>query len=542
MRSFIDVASSYGYAFALRSAFSNGLLVPGEEKPANTTASAILSLLRARGVIDDRDSSPLLSWALTANAYESLLRWIESCDDFLEIWQTLDSRLRNDSHATNESLWSWMYRDAEATERSTASFEWLARLTGRWLADAVLDSAAPHRVLDVGGGSGGLLIEYLARHRNATAVVLDLPPPLSRLKNLAKAARVEERCTAVAGDMRCLPLRGQWDLVVLSWILHDLPDAEAETVVAGCAPLVADGGALVIIETIDGRDSHPYRQLASLEMTLATGGGRERTAVELETMLARSGFEVVQWLPCVDWRSIIVARRQGDLVPAALRRESVHTEPSIALPTGRECGRDLPDRMTEALRELDVTIARTFGSNARSMPDEPCEIDFLIVLPSRETIGETLHEVTAVVQALATVGFRGSISPSFELQTWFGLNAIQPALHLILHPSPQMLLRLESDSLLQNVLTAEEWERLRAPRVAAEVDRHMDLVEKATHALILLLNRDESLQALARIHAGRVARYFERWTPSRPGRRAPAGPQSMEDALAFYGSMDWRKP
>jgi hypothetical protein len=192
--------------------------------------------------------------------------------------------------------------------------------------------------------------------------------------------------------------------------------------------------------------------------------------------------------------------------------------------------------LVDCIRAVDPLIARSFGANAdRDVIDG--ELDILAVLRPAPSFGAALHSVAAAIRLLAARSFNGSVAPTFAFQTWFGQLPGRPALHLVFHADPFLLLRLESPSFLENVLTDFELDICRRSAVSApSVARHFDLLEKATNAMVLLLNTDPRLRVHAEEHAGRVARYVDRWSPGRARITPPPARQSLEAALEFYSS------
>ena len=200
-------------------------------------------------------------------------------------------------------------------------------------------------------------------------------------------------------------------------------------------------------------------------------------------------------------------------------------------------------RLLEVVRETRPLIARSFGTISQEAEPVEGDLDLLVVLHPAPSFGAALAAAARAVQSLARASFCGPVSPAFNLQTWFGPSGGSPALHLVLHADPSLLLRLESPAFLDSVLTPHELDAVtRARRPVESVTRHFDLLDKATHALVLLLNTDPSLRACAEEHAARVARYVRRWSPVTPSIAPPVQRQSLGDAVLFYSSFGGADP
>jgi O-methyltransferase domain/Dimerisation domain len=167
---------------------------------------------------------------------------------------------------------------------------------------ASLDFGRFRCVVDVGGGQGGLLLALLAAYPDVQGVLFDLPGVIETARELVRQAGLEERCKTIAGDFReAVPPGG--DAYVLSWILHDWDDPAAKGILRRCREAVAKGASLLVVEMVVPEENQPgadaLRRLVrqtDLEM-LAVVGGRERTAVEFQELLASTGFAVNRFVP-----------------------------------------------------------------------------------------------------------------------------------------------------------------------------------------------------------------------------------------------------
>src|SRR5579862_3827329 len=76
------------------------------------------------------------------------------------------------------------------------------------------------KIIDVGGGTGGLLIAILKELPQAFGTVFDLELLALQAENAIASAGLNDRCQFVAGDMLDgIPLTG--DVYLLKWVLHD---------------------------------------------------------------------------------------------------------------------------------------------------------------------------------------------------------------------------------------------------------------------------------------------------------------------------------
>ena len=109
-----------------------------------------------------------------------------------------------------------------------------------------LDLDGATRLLDVGGGSGAFSIAFCDRHPALRTTVLDFPAVLDVARGYRDAAGLARRVELVAGDAVAIPWPGDQDVVLLSYLLSALGDAEIDEVLARAHAALRPGGLLVV--------------------------------------------------------------------------------------------------------------------------------------------------------------------------------------------------------------------------------------------------------------------------------------------------------
>jgi SAM-dependent methyltransferase len=104
------------------------------------------------------------------------------------------------------------------------------------------------RLLDIGGNSGELARQALARHPQLTAVVADLPAVCALGRRHLAQAPERARVVFVALDALTDPLPTDCDLVCFKSMLHDWPEAQARTLLSRAVAALRPGGRVVIFE------------------------------------------------------------------------------------------------------------------------------------------------------------------------------------------------------------------------------------------------------------------------------------------------------
>ena len=174
----------------------------------------------------------------------------------------------------------------------------------------VLDLPPGTVVVDVGGGTGGLLAAVLQRNPSWRGILADTEEVVAGAPDVLDAERVRDRVEVVATDF-FQKVPGGGDVYVLSRILHDWADEPAEAILRSTRAAMREGARLVIIEGVmpEPQDTDPAYLLdlarEDLEM-LVLVGGRERTLREYRGVLARTGFDIAD-VHASPGRDLIVA-------------------------------------------------------------------------------------------------------------------------------------------------------------------------------------------------------------------------------------------
>jgi SAM-dependent methyltransferase len=152
-------------------------------------------------------------------------------------------------------------------------------------------------VLDVGGGTGTFVAHLLAANPALRGTVLDLPEAEDGARATFAEAGVADRAHFEAGDFFAAVPTGH-DLHVLTAVVHDWSDDDCARILSNCAAALAPGGRICVVETKlrPGRYGS-FVQATDALMLAFTGGGRERTAAELERLWRRSGLRCVRRTP-----------------------------------------------------------------------------------------------------------------------------------------------------------------------------------------------------------------------------------------------------
>jgi hypothetical protein len=163
------------------------------------------------------------------------------------------------------------------------------------------DFGAVRRIIDVAGGHGRMLASILKAHPHLRGILFDLPRTVERASSLLLTEGVADRCEVVGGDMfASVPAGG--DLYLLSRVIHDWGDPRATEILGCCRRAMGPKARLLILdrvmpERIEAGPTVQSHALLDLTMMMCTGGGRERTAAELEAIVSAAGLRLERVIP-----------------------------------------------------------------------------------------------------------------------------------------------------------------------------------------------------------------------------------------------------
>ncbi|WFE40839.1 methyltransferase [Micromonospora sp. WMMD998] len=143
-------------------------------------------------------------------------------------------------------------------------------------------------VVDVAGGSGGLLRELLCAHPHLRGTLVDRDEPVATATATFAEHGLTGRVDAVVGDFfAALPTGG--DVYVVSRALTDWSDAHATAILRRCAEAAGDTGRVLVIEVLPTVPHVPHLSPYDLRM-LVLVGGRERGVAEHAALAAAAGL------------------------------------------------------------------------------------------------------------------------------------------------------------------------------------------------------------------------------------------------------------
>jgi hypothetical protein len=240
-----------------------------------------------------------LTRALTSDAPYASDQWCTfmASKAHQNAWGDLAETLRHGESAfrrqNGTSFFAWFDQHPDEGRAFTAG------LSGLTLSEASAIASSydfPRRgvVCDIAGGVGAVLAEVLRRRPELRGILIEAPLMLTEaagyLDSVGLTDRVELRQGDLFGDLRATA-----DVYLLKWILHDWDDAGCVRLLRNVASAMPSGARLVVIEGIQ-EHGRPHSRFSAidLQMLVVTEGGRERSVVEIQTLMSQAGLRATR--------------------------------------------------------------------------------------------------------------------------------------------------------------------------------------------------------------------------------------------------------
>lgn len=214
-------------------------------------------------------------------------------DRFAHAWGTLLPVVRTGRSASADTFGLPFWEDLDAHPDLGDTFDAMMGVVGHGAPDPRVligdDWAEVHTVVDVGGGTGGLLAAILQGHPQMHGTLVDLPRTVAGSPDVFRAAGVEDRTTAL-GQSFFDPLPAGADLYLLSGVLNDWPEPETIKILTRCAQAAKSSGGRIVISGGVSPDESTGDQL-TVEMVLLAG--ENNSLPEFRQIAAAAELQVV---------------------------------------------------------------------------------------------------------------------------------------------------------------------------------------------------------------------------------------------------------
>ncbi len=171
----------------------------------------------------------------------------------------------------------------------------LARLVAPRVAKAI-DLSGRHKLLDLGGGPGTYAIHFCIANPSLEATVYDLPSTEPYARRTIETYGLLDRISFEPGNYIEQELKGAYDVVWMSHILHSMGPDMCKKVIGKAVSVLEPDGVLYVHDFLlnETRDGPLFPALFSLNMLVNTSEGRAYSELQVRSMMEEAGLRKVE--------------------------------------------------------------------------------------------------------------------------------------------------------------------------------------------------------------------------------------------------------
>ena len=214
-------------------------------------------------------------------------------------------------HSPDATAFTAFAADPEAAKIFDQAMATFAPQTSAAIA-ASYDFSRFGRIVDIGGGTGALMIGILRANPNLRGVVFDQPNTAERARAAISEAGLNSRCEAVGGDF-FKEVPAGCDAYLIKHVIHDWNDDDAIKILRNCHRAMKSDATLILAEGVYPAkitSSELCRGATATDVNmLVSTGGRQRSEAEFRALFKASGFNLTQIVPTPARLSLVEGRK-----------------------------------------------------------------------------------------------------------------------------------------------------------------------------------------------------------------------------------------
>lgn len=171
--------------------------------------------------------------------------------------------------------------------------------------------AEAKRIVDVGGGSGGVAIGLCEEHPHLQATVVDLPSVVPIAEEMVAEAGLSDRVAGLTANILKKPLSDRFDIAIARALFQVLSVEQCQQAANNIAAILPSDGTLFVVGFVTD-DSCVSPDVAVCMNTVFLNvfdEGQSYTESEYRTWLSNAGFTDIVRSPFVAGNSLITARK-----------------------------------------------------------------------------------------------------------------------------------------------------------------------------------------------------------------------------------------
>jgi hypothetical protein len=218
-------------------------------------------------------------------------------------WGTVLDYVRTGQPAYDKVFGLPFWEDLAAHPAVAADFDELMGPAGHGVPDYDIELVggwdAIRTVVDVGGGTGAMLVSLLRRHPQVRGTLVDLPGTVARAREIIENDAVASRMT-LQGQSFFDPLPAGADVYLLKSVLNDWPDEPTVAILSRCAEAARPDGRVVILGGVAPDEAPRY-----LAIDMLVAGGKTSTLTQFAVLARRAGLDIAAAGPQASGRFVV---------------------------------------------------------------------------------------------------------------------------------------------------------------------------------------------------------------------------------------------
>ncbi|MEY8355208.1 methyltransferase [Lachnospiraceae bacterium 54-53] len=155
------------------------------------------------------------------------------------------------------------------------------------------DASSQLKMLDLGGGSGVLAMEFSKNYPGSKAFVFETPDVADTTKRILSKHHMENRVSVLTGDFNTDDMGGPYDFIVASGIL-DFATGDLNRFMGKIASALTDGGCFLLIGKFPEAEGRPTENMVSWLSGYMNGIKPPPSKKQVEAALEQSRLQAVR--------------------------------------------------------------------------------------------------------------------------------------------------------------------------------------------------------------------------------------------------------
>ncbi len=152
-------------------------------------------------------------------------------------------------------------------------------------------------IIDIGGGSGAFLFEFIKKYKELKGVIYDLPNVVPLTEKYIFKEGLNNSVATIPGNYLTDELGSEYDMAFLSAVIHSNSPSENQLLFKKCYDSLNSGGQIIILDYVmdETRTSPGTGAFFSINMLVGTEKGDTYTQKEIKNWLTSAGFKKIKF-------------------------------------------------------------------------------------------------------------------------------------------------------------------------------------------------------------------------------------------------------